>query len=145
MLPNPQYFFIRLEMKMRQTEMRNECAKFLLSAYRPNGADARDPVFKEALEQVQRDPVLARWFREQRDFDEMISAKLRLVEPPAGLETVTFVAGTSGRIYKNRVPRDSLPKAFSLCDSIPNGLHKTEWNFRLDLPQLEDVFELVVI
>jgi hypothetical protein len=30
----------------------------------------------------------------------MISAKLRLVETPAGLETVTFAAGISGRIYK---------------------------------------------
>ena len=31
-------------------------AKLLLSAYRPNGADAQDPVFKEALELAQRDP-----------------------------------------------------------------------------------------
>jgi hypothetical protein len=39
--------------------MTNECAQLLLSAYRPNGAEAQDPVFKEALEEVQRDPVLA--------------------------------------------------------------------------------------
>lgn len=45
-----------LEMKTRHTEMRNECAKFLLSAYRPNGADALDPVFKDALEQLECDP-----------------------------------------------------------------------------------------
>jgi hypothetical protein len=79
-------------MKTRRTEMRNESAKALLSAYRPNGADAGDPIFKEALEQVQRDPKLASWFREQREFDEMISAKLRSIEPPAGLETAILAA-----------------------------------------------------
>jgi hypothetical protein len=43
-------------------------AKLLLSAYRPNGADAQDPVFKEALELTQRDPELARWFRGRAGF-----------------------------------------------------------------------------
>jgi hypothetical protein len=43
--------------------MTNESAKFLLSAYRPNGTDAHDPVFKEALEQAPCDPELATWFR----------------------------------------------------------------------------------
>ena len=61
-------------------------AKLLLSAYRPNGADAQDPVFKEALELAQCDPELARWFRGERDFDQMISSKLRLIEPPVVLE-----------------------------------------------------------
>jgi hypothetical protein len=58
---------------------------------------------------------------------------------------VTFDAGIGGRIHKNRARWDSFLKAFSLCDSIPNDLHETERNFGLDLPQLEDVFELIVI
>jgi len=65
--------------------MTNEHARFLLGAYRANGADARDPVFKKTLNQARRDPVLATWFRQQRDFDEIISSKVRTIEPPAGL------------------------------------------------------------
>ena len=42
--------------------MTNERAKFVLGAYRPNGADAKDPMFAEALEQAKRDPNLAAWF-----------------------------------------------------------------------------------
>jgi len=39
-------------------------AKFILSAYRPEGQDASDPRFAEALEQVRRDPILQRWFED---------------------------------------------------------------------------------
>ena len=67
--------------------MTNARAKFLLSVYRPNGADAKDLAFKEALAQVQRDPTLGNWFREQQAFDELISAKLRSIEIPARLPT----------------------------------------------------------
>jgi hypothetical protein len=67
--------------------MTNERAKFLLSVYRPNGADAEDPAFKEALAQVRLDPTLGSWFREQRAFDELIIAKLRSIEVPANLPT----------------------------------------------------------
>jgi len=30
--------------------------------YRPSGDDASDPFFREALEQVERDPELKKWF-----------------------------------------------------------------------------------
>ena len=55
-------------MKKPRTEITNETAKFLLNAYRPNGADAQDPVFRDALEQAARDPELGAWFKEQRGF-----------------------------------------------------------------------------
>ena len=45
-------------MKKPRTEITNESAKFVLNAYRPNGADARDPIFRAALEQAARDPEL---------------------------------------------------------------------------------------
>jgi hypothetical protein len=67
--------------------MTNARAKFLLSVYRPNGADAEDPAFKEALAQAQRDPTLGSWFREQQAFDELIFAKLRSIEVPANFPT----------------------------------------------------------
>src|SRR5260370_13500363 len=55
--------------------------------YRPNGADAQDPVFREALEQATRDPELGAWFKEQRGFDSMIADKLSGIEPPATLRS----------------------------------------------------------
>jgi len=73
-------------MKKSQTEITNERAKFLLSAYRHNGADAQDPVFREALEQAARDPDLAAWFANQRSFDALIAEKLSSLQPPESLK-----------------------------------------------------------
>ena len=90
--------------------MTNECAKFLLSAYRSNGADAQDPVFKEALDQARHDPVLANWLREQREFDEIISAKLCSIEPPAGLrEAILAAPETSWPAPDRAVPAPEPP------------------------------------
>jgi len=65
--------------------MKNEEAKFILSAYRPNGQDADDPTFRAALEQVRKDPALAKWFEFEQKFDRAMTAKLGSVVPPAGL------------------------------------------------------------
>ena len=46
-------------MKKPRTEITNESAKFVLNAYRPNGADAQDPVFRVALEQAKTQIFLA--------------------------------------------------------------------------------------
>ena len=110
-------------------------AKLMLSAYRPNGADAQDPVFKEALELAQRDPELARWFRGERDFDQMISSKLRLIEPPVVLEAA-ILAGlrtTSipryGFIYWPAIVAALVPWVIaSLADGVETFLRR-----RIDL------------
>jgi hypothetical protein len=65
--------------------MTNEEAKFILSAYRPNGCDATDPAMAEALEQAARDPELGAWFREELAVDRVISKKLAEVAVPDGL------------------------------------------------------------
>src|SRR5271165_5729642 len=78
-------------MKKPRTEITNETAKFLLNAYRPNGADAQDSVFRDALEQAARDPELATWFKEQRNFDSMIAEKLSGIAPPATLRSAILV------------------------------------------------------
>jgi len=78
-------------MKKPRTEITNETAKFLLNAYRPNGADAQDPVFRDALEQAARDPELGTWFKGQRGFDSMIAEKLSEIEPPATLRSAILV------------------------------------------------------
>jgi hypothetical protein len=78
-------------MKKPRTELTNETAKFLLNAYRPNGADAHDPAFRDALEQAARDPELGAWFKEQRGFDSIIAEKLSGIEPPATLRSAILV------------------------------------------------------
>lgn len=72
--------------------MDNEQAKFILQAYRPGGADAGDPQFAEALEQVRRDPGLAKWFEEQQAVDEAIAAKLKSAPAPNDLKSSILAA-----------------------------------------------------
>lgn len=74
--------------------MKNEEAKFVLHAYRPNGADAGDATFCAALEQARQDPALAKWFEAQQAFDRAICAKLGSVTPPAGLRA-SILAGAA--------------------------------------------------
>ena len=66
--------------------MSNYDAKLVLNAYRSADADAEDPFFKDALKQAKRDPELMDWFIKQRAFDDVIVAKVRTIEPPAGFK-----------------------------------------------------------
>jgi hypothetical protein len=66
--------------------MSNYDAKLVLSAYRSGDADAEDSFFKKAVKQAKRDPELMEWFMKQRAFDDVIVAKVRTIEPPAGLK-----------------------------------------------------------
>ncbi len=65
--------------------MNTQEAKFILQAYRPNGEDAADPQFAEALQLVKVDPELAKWFTEQLAFDAAASRALKQVKAPAHL------------------------------------------------------------
>lgn len=62
-------------------------ARRLLEVYRPSGADEAEPLFAEALRQVERDPELARWFKEQRTFDGDLAAGLKTLPTPADLKS----------------------------------------------------------
>jgi hypothetical protein len=66
--------------------MTNRDAKRVLNAYRPSNREARDPFFRDALEQVMRSPKLGKWFVLERVIDDAIVAKLRGIEPPVGLK-----------------------------------------------------------
>jgi hypothetical protein len=57
--------------------MNNQEAKLILQAYRPNGQDAADPFFAEALEQVRRDPELQKWFSEETNLNNRIQGRLQ--------------------------------------------------------------------
>ena len=68
--------------------MNNQEAKLILQAYRPNGPDASDPFFSEALEQVKRDPELAKWFAEETSLNSRIQTRLQAAVPiPSGLKS----------------------------------------------------------
>lgn len=73
--------------------MRNEEAKQILSAYRPSGEDAADPVFERALEQARRDPELSAWFKHERERDaELAQVFQNLPVPEEGKHSLLTLA-----------------------------------------------------
>ena len=72
-------------------------AKFILSAYRPDGQDAGDPCFAEALALTQRDPLLQDWLRDQMAFDRAFSAALQAVAVPRELRSSILAGGGMSR------------------------------------------------
>jgi hypothetical protein len=85
--------------------MNTQQAKFILQGYRPDGADAGDATFAEALEQARHDLVLRDWFAREQAFDAAVSAKLGEVQAPAGLREAILAGarvtapGTSRRSW----------------------------------------------
>jgi len=73
--------------------MDNQEAKFILKAYRPNGADAGDPVFAQALTQAQNDPALSEWFRKEQAFDRAVTSKMAGIAVPPGLRQAILMGG----------------------------------------------------
>jgi hypothetical protein len=67
-------------------------AKLLLQSYRPDGRDAGDPAFAEALALARQDQELGDWFRRECELDAAIAAKLAATEVPADLRQ-TILAG----------------------------------------------------
>ena len=56
-------------------------------AYRLGGQDTVDPQFQEALEQLKRDPELARWFADEHALETRVQAKVKAaVKPPPSLK-----------------------------------------------------------
>lgn len=73
--------------------MSNEEAKFILQAYRPNGADAGDPAFAAALEQAKNDPALGAWFAREQAHAAAVAQRLREIAPPPGLREAILAGG----------------------------------------------------
>jgi hypothetical protein len=61
--------------------MNNLEAKLILQAYRPSGEDASDPFFREALEQVERDPDLKKWFANEVAWDASVRSRVETAVP----------------------------------------------------------------
>jgi hypothetical protein len=66
--------------------MNRDDAKNILLLYRPGTADAADPQVAEALSLVKQEPELARWLDEYRIRQEVLRAKFRQIQAPAGLK-----------------------------------------------------------
>ncbi len=65
--------------------MKIEEAKSILHGYRPNGADAANPHFREALALSRNDATLRAWFEKQQAFDQAMSADFEAIEVPESL------------------------------------------------------------
>jgi hypothetical protein len=100
--------------------MDNREAKFILSAYRPGGQDANDSRFSEALEQVRRDPILERWFRESVGFDSALTEKLRALDAPADLRESILAGSRVSRPHRwsNAFIRWAIAAAVILCATL---------------------------
>jgi hypothetical protein len=87
--------------------MNSDAAKEILSAYRSNDQDGADPIFREALDQMESDRELKKWFDEQQAADRTIREKLATIEPPADLQA-KILAGIRGE----KVRRFALPQVW---------------------------------
>lgn len=110
--------------------MNNQEAKFYLSAYRPGGADARDPAMAEAMEQVRRDPALRAWFEREQAHDAAMAEKLRAVAPPADLRAAILAGGRASggtRAWWSRPQWMALAATFTLVAALA-GLWLSGWS-----------------
>lgn len=80
--------------------MDNQQAQLILAVYRPNGRDAADPFFADALVQAESDPTLKDWFAEDQRFSRRgADAVATIVAPREGkaLIATSMVAGSRRR------------------------------------------------
>lgn len=105
--------------------MNNDEAKFRLRAYRPNGADAQDPVFDEALRHARQDPSLSAWQAREQAFDAALAAKVNEIAPPAGLRDAIL----SGVRIESRKRRWPVPALALLAACLILGVFLT-WHIR---------------
>jgi len=66
--------------------MNRDDAKNILLLYRPDTVDVVDPQVTEALSLVKQDAELAAWLRELGARQEILRAKFRQIQAPAGLK-----------------------------------------------------------
>ena len=90
--------------------MDNQTAKHILSAYRPNGADASDPRFSKALSQTRADPNLETWFHEEIKTDTERSRIFRSINGPENgkreiLATISFNQEQTSPKAKTRISK----------------------------------------
>lgn len=70
--------------------MDKERAKFILQSFRPDGEDASEPAFTEALKLAAKDRELGEWLADERAQDAAFAAMLSEVEIPEDLRDAIF-------------------------------------------------------
>jgi len=98
--------------------MSNNEAKFLLNAYRANGADAAEPTFAPALAQAKADPALGAWFAREQAHTSAVAAKLREFAPPVGLRDAILAGGRATASVPRRTARLNLGQWIALAASV---------------------------
>lgn len=83
--------------------MDKQTARMILASYRAQ--DANDPVFAEALRELETDPELAAWFEESQRFDAVMSSKLQDFPVPRSVKEQILTGG-----YATSVPVHSVPR-----------------------------------
>ncbi|QTN31724.1 hypothetical protein HZ994_05085 [Akkermansiaceae bacterium] len=76
--------------------MDRERAKFVLRSFRPDGADAVDADFAEALQMATGDRELGEWLMRERAFDAEFAEALARVDLPEGLREGVLLAMVRG-------------------------------------------------
>ena len=77
--------------------MNTQEAKFILSAYRPGGADTGDAAFGDALRMAGEDPALGAWLSRSRAHDAVVAGKIRDIAPPQGLRAAILAGARVSR------------------------------------------------
>ncbi|MGJ8644022.1 MAG: hypothetical protein ACSHX9_11480 [Luteolibacter sp.] len=106
--------------------MDKERAKFILESFRPDGADAEDADFAEALRFATTDRELGKWLMGERAFDAEFAEALARVELPEGLrESVLLgMVQDGGDAPKVDLKKESeMISAFADIE-VPSGLRE---------------------
>lgn len=93
--------------------MDKERAKFILTSFRPDGADAANPDFAEALATAMENRDLGEWFAQERAFDGAFAEALAAVQLPENLrdEVIACLA----------IERGDFPQAEDADDALLVG------------------------
>ena len=70
--------------------MDKEHARFILQSYRPDGADAKDPHFTEALQLAAENRELGEWLANERADDALFAEALKTINIPEDLRDEIF-------------------------------------------------------
>ena len=95
-------------------------ARFVLQSVRPDGADAAEPEFAEALDVARTDPELGARFAAEQELDRVIARKIAEFSTPAGLcESILAQAEVSRSVRRRQfVQRLALAASVALLASI---------------------------
>ncbi len=77
--------------------MNSHDAQFILRARRPGERDAQDPLFAEALAEVEKDPRLKAWHEREQRTDAAIAAKFAEIAPPPELRAAILAGARASR------------------------------------------------